>query len=261
MIGRLFSAFGGAKPPVLPAIAAESLSECGLVRPANEDHFHVSSATRVYCVADGMGGGAEGAKASEIVCRELRMMMNVVDGDFASRVRAAQRSLVDANAAIHDYARQRGFEQMGSTAAILIFDPADGTHAAVIHVGDSRVYRVRGGLATPLTRDHSIGFELSDFAGSQAAAFRSRANPLSHVLTRAIGVLPTVTCETKEIDVRPGDRFVLCSDGVHDVVTDARLAVFVGGGTLATAKQRLRDEVLAKGAPDNFTFILLEVEK
>lgn len=250
--------FGRQKSGNVPSLTATALTDVGMVRANNEDNFHSDSKRGVFCVADGMGGGAEGEKASAIVCREIRMMMNVVEADYATRVNAVRRSLVDANAAIYSYARSKGFREMGSTAVALVFDPADATRAAVLHVGDSRLYRLRGGLATALTRDHSVGFELSDFAGAQAEALRDRSNALSHVLTRAVGVLPTLAVDCAEIDVRPGDRFVLCSDGIHDVITDARLAVFAGVGALDTAKLRLADAVRAKGAPDNFTFILVQ---
>lgn len=250
--------FGRKKTANVPSLTATALSDTGLVRPNNEDNFHVDVSRGVFCVADGMGGGAEGEKASAIVCREIRMMMNVVESDYATRVKAVQRSLVDANAAIHSYAQSKGFREMGSTAAALVFDLADAARATVLHVGDSRVYRLRGGLAVPLTRDHSVGVELSDFAGRQAEALRDRSNRLAHILTRAVGAQPTVEVASCEIEVRPGDRFVLCTDGVHDVITDARLAVFAGGGTLDSAKARLAEAVRAKGAPDNYTFILVQ---
>lgn len=253
--------FGFGKKDRVPALrlSAVSLTDAGLVRPANEDNLLLSRSTCVYCVADGMGGGAEGAKASAIVCRELRMMMTVVEPGYESRVRAARRAIVDANAVIHQYAVDHGLRQMGSTVAALIFDADDGDRATVIHVGDSRVYRIRGGIATALTRDHSVGFELSDFAGAEAAAYRDRSNPLSHILTRAIGVMPDVQSDVREIDVRRGDRYLLCTDGVHDVISDARLAIFAGGGTLESAQARLAAEIRKVGAPDNLTFILIAV--
>lgn len=251
--------FGKRKQFAKPTVKSVSLSACGPNREHNEDCCHASDFQLTYCVADGIGGGCEGEKASQIVCREIRMMMNVVAGDYDARVAAAERSLVDANAVINDYAARRGYRQMGSTAAILVFDPEDVSRAAVIHAGDSRVYRIRGGFATALTRDHSIGFELSDFAGERAEDFRNRDNPLTHVLTRAVGTKPEVEWDRREIDVRTGDRFVLCTDGVHDVISAARLAIFAGGGTLESARTRLAAEIEKAGAPDNYTFVLVDI--
>lgn len=221
-----------------PPLEAVFVSETGLVRRDNQDNALVSVGRGVFCVADGMGGGAEGAKASDVVCRELKMTMHAAGEDFYSRVSAAQNALVDANLEIFSYARERGFDQMGSTAAVLVFDPSDHARAAVIHVGDSRVYRIRGGLAERLTRDHRV--------------------PGSNTLTRAVGGAATVRCDLREVEVRRGDRFVVCSDGVTCVVSDARLAVFASGGTLERAAERLAGEVVKAGAPDNYSFVLVQ---
>lgn len=233
------------------------VSETGLVRKDNQDNVLVSVQHGVFCVADGMGGGAEGAKASATVCHELKLMTHAAGATLAERVYAVRASIVDANAAIYAYAQERGFRQMGSTAVVMVMDPEDASRAAVLHVGDSRLYRIRGGLVSLMTRDHSVGRELSDFAGARAVDFRSRANPLTHVLTRAVGVRPAVKVDEREIDVRDGDRFVLCSDGVHDVVSDARLGVFAAGGTLESAATRLAEEVVRRGAPDNYSFVIV----
>ena len=221
-----------------PSLEAVFVSETGLVRRDNQDNVLVSVGRGVFCVADGMGGGAEGAKASDVVCRELKMTMHVAEEDFYSRVSAAQNALVDANFEIFSYARERGFDQMGSTAAVLVFDPSDHARAAVIHVGDSRVYRIRGGLAERLTRDHRV------LGGN--------------TLTRAVGGAATVRSDLREIEVRRGDRFVICSDGVTCVVNDARLAVFACGGTLERAAERLAAEIVKAGAPDNYSFVLVQ---
>jgi len=229
--------FGNRKKTVPPQLEAVFVSETGLVRPDNQDNVLVSLGRGVFCVADGMGGGAEGAKASDVVCRELKMTLHVAEAEFNARLSAAQNALIDANYEIYSYARERGFGQMGSTAAVIVFDPDDRTRAAVIHVGDSRVYRIRRGLFDRLTRDHRV-------LGGNA-------------LTRAVGGAATVRCDIREIDVCPGDRFVVCSDGVSGVVSDARLAVFASGGTIESAAERLAAEVVKAGAPDNYSFIIV----
>jgi len=220
-----------------PQLEAVFVSERGLVRPDNQDNVLVSIRRGVFCVADGMGGGAEGAKASDVICRELKMTLHVAEAEFGARLSAAQNALVDANYEIYSYALARGLGKMGSTAAVLVFDPQDRTRAAVIHVGDSRVYRIRRGLFERLTRDHRV------LGGN--------------TLTRAIGAMETVRCDIRETDVQPGDRFVVCSDGVSGVVSDARIAVFVSSGSIETAAERLAAEVVKAGAPDNYSFILV----
>ena len=253
--------FGFGRVDKAPASEPEAVfvSETGLVRADNQDSVLVAAARGVFCVADGMGGGAEGAKASATVCHELKLMTTTGGETLEGLADSVRASLVDANAAIYEYAAAKGIGKMGSTAAVLALDPAGRSRAVVVHVGDSRVYRIRGGLVSLLTRDHSVGRELSDFAGAMAGTLRDRSNPLSHVLTRAIGVQPSVRCDVREIDVRPGDRFVLCTDGVHDVVSDARLGVFAAVGNLESAASRIAGEVVRCGAPDNYSFVIVGV--
>ena len=235
-------------------------SETGLVRKDNQDNVFIDSMFNVYCVADGMGGGAEGAKASEIVCDSMRRAVAESGGGFVNRMEAVANSLDEANAKVYTYARERRYRQMGSTAAVLMFDGEESCRAAVCYVGDSRVYRIRRGLAVALTRDHSVGAELGRLAEpSRAEEFSMRSNPLSHILTRAIGTEASVRPDWRKVDVMPGDRFVVCSDGVHDVITDSRLGFLVGYDLLEKAKERLCSEIVKNGAPDNYSFILVEV--
>ena len=129
---------------------------------------------------------------------------------------------------------------MGSTVAILVLDPANPRHAAVCTVGDTRVYRVSKGMPDLLTRDH-------------------RASRGDNTLTRAVGVAETVKTEWLEIESNHGSRFVLCTDGVHDVVPATRLAVFVAAGPLRSAADRLSADIVKHGAPDNYSFVLVSV--
>lgn len=250
--------FGFGRKKTAPRVRAVIESDVGLVRENNEDHILVDDMRFIYGVADGMGGGADGEKASEIVCAEIAMLVRMQPADFAARMEAVCNAVVCSNEAIWDYSKAMGFDQMGTTLSLLIFDPEDSTKAALCHVGDSRVYRFRGGSVSALTRDHSVGAELGRrFAGS---GFASRSNPLAHVLTRAIGTGDTVSPDWRRITVMPGDRFLLCTDGVHDVVSDERLLELVGKGTLEEARRSLAEEVLDSGAPDNFSFVVLDVE-
>ncbi len=223
-----------------PQVNAFTVSEPGLVRSDNQDHVFVDSDRLVYCVADGVGGGAEGARASEIVCRNIKMVLAASPTDFDSRVRAVEQAVADANAAIFTYAREQNYDMMGSTVAVLVLDPANLRHAAVCHVGDSRVYRIRGGMPELLTRDH-------------------RRSAVTNTLTRAVGADESVEPEWSEITSTNHSRFVLCTDGVHDVVSAARLAVFSAAGPLESAAKRLSAEVERRGAPDNYSFVIVEV--
>ena len=240
-------------------VSCQTASERGLVRKDNQDALFVDKAKTVFCVADGMGGGSEGATASRFVCEEVEKAVEGAQG-LAARMEAVEAAVVAANARIRSYAAEKGFKQMGSTVAALLVDPKDGRRAAICHVGDSRIYRVRRGSAELLTHDHTIGGQLSAFAtGEQAAGLRSRSNPLAHVLTRAIGVEVNVAGEWRKIDVAEGDRYLVCSDGVHDVIADSLIGeILTMERDLGAASKRLDDEIVRNGAPDNYTFAMVE---
>ena len=223
-----------------PRVRSFAVSEPGLVRQDNQDHVCVDEGRLVYCVADGVGGAKEGARASEIVCRNVKMMLAAAPPDFAARVEAVGQAVADANSAIFAHAREHGYDAMGSTVAVLVLDPDNARHAAICHVGDSRVYRIRGGMPQLLTRDH-------------------RREAGANTLTRAVGAAETVVADWFEITSTNPSRFIICTDGVHDVEPETRLAVFVAAGPIESAAQRLAADIMRRGAPDNYSFVIVEV--
>ena len=239
-------------------VSCLSASERGLVRKDNQDSLFVDGAKTVFCVADGMGGGSEGATASRFVCEEIGK--TVTAKTLAERMEAVEAAVAAANDRIRAYAKERDFKQMGSTAAVLLLDSSDSCRAAICHVGDSRIYRIRRRKAELLTHDHTIGGQLGDLTkGVLSAGFKSRTNPLAHVLTRAIGSADKVEGEWRKIDIDSGDRFLICSDGVHDVVSDERIgSILPGSDDLAVASRHLTDEIVRGGAPDNFSYVMIE---
>ena len=250
--------FGFGKKKKLKAVCVTA-SETGLVRKDNQDLPFVDKAKTVFCVADGMGGGSEGATASRFVCEEIGKA--VAAKTLAARMEAVEAAVVAANDRIRAYAKERDFKQMGSTVAVLLLDPSDSRRAAICHVGDSRIYRIRRQTAELLTHDHTIGGQLGDLTkGVLSAGFRSRTNPLAHVLTRAIGGADKVEGDWKKVDVADGDRFLICSDGVHDVVSDERIGTLLSRRyDIGTAATRLKDAVIGNGAPDNYTYVIAEM--
>jgi len=239
-------------------VCAVSKSERGLVRKDNQDHVLCLKKQAVFVVADGMGGGAEGERASRIVCETLERGLSAAA--YLPRLDEIGRAIDGANARIVAYAKEKGYRQMGSTIALLAFDTETFARAAVGYIGDSRVYRLRAGAAELLTRDHSVGAELEAKVGSAAGhKFALRSNPLAHVLTRVIGTEKKVSLEWRKIDVRPGDRFVICSDGVHDVVGSESLGRLVSACSLERAASSLDAEVVRCGAPDNYSYVIVDV--
>ena len=240
-------------------VASLAVSETGAVRKDNQDAFFVDAAKTLFCVADGMGGGSEGATASRFVCEEIAKVAEIPD--FAARMKAVDSAIGAANARIRAYSQEKGFKQMGTTVAVLLVNPADARKGVICHVGDSRIYRVRGGAAELLTKDHTIGGQLSEFAtGDAAAGLRNRRNPLAHVLTRAIGVEEKVAGDWRKLDIEKNDRYLVCSDGVHDVIADSQIGdILTVSQDIEEASKRLSDEIVRNGAPDNYTYVMIKI--
>ncbi|MGN0853908.1 MAG: PP2C family protein-serine/threonine phosphatase [Kiritimatiellia bacterium] len=246
----------------LPQLDVASLSERGFVRPDNQDHVLVCRAHFTYGVADGMGGGDGGAKASEIVCTSVA---NALDArlEFPERVRRIHEALRTANAEIRAFAEKAGFTRpMASTAAVLTIDRDRGDQAAAVYIGDSRIYRFRAGVLRQISRDHTVVRELHERAAGRAVAagLVRRHLAISHMLTRAVGILPDVAPEWRKIDIHTGDAFLICSDGVQDMVTDEEIrAIFARGGKARDMVARLAEKIVSGGAVDNYSMVVVRV--
>jgi len=238
-----------------------SFSECGPVRPENQDHILVNRRGLVFCVADGMGGGEGGAIASDIVCRGICAAAKRRT-DFPERVRRVDEALRDADSEVRAYAAKAGFRHMGCTATILVVDAEEGRSAAVGNIGDSRVYRFRAGDLRQLTEDHTVAREMLRRNVSRSLQYfpSPRTAMLSHVLTRAVGVGEESKLDWRNVDTLEGDVFLLCSDGVHGAIEPADLKdAFTKGGGAGEIAERIRLRVLASGARDNLSAIVVKI--
>lgn len=234
-----------------------ALSEAGLVRDHNEDAWLALPLCGVFAVADGMGGGAAGEVASAIVVESLRTACNKVAADSpGERKYTVQQALHKANAEVLRYLREHGFSSMGSTVVALILDSWRPGNAYLCHVGDSRLYCLRGGELFCLTVDHSMGEEIRKLHPERLSEISEK---LARVLTRVVGSDGLLVPEWQEVAVCPGDVFLLCSDGVYGEMSEAELAAALGGASLAAALESIRAKVLEHGAGDNFTALCLKV--
>ena len=260
MLGILGDVFGGHAAKGL-RIESAVCSERGLVRPDNQDSFFKSDEQMVYCVADGMGGGEGGAKASSIVAECVRKAVESHKGDYGERVKSVADAIREANAEIRAYAQKMNYRQMATTATVLMSDPDDATEAVIGYVGDSRVYRFRDGHLAQVTRDHTLAEELKRMARLNIPiGVDGRASRLSHVLTRAVGIEDEVTLDWRRIDLREGDTVIISSDGLYDVLPDDEIRRLLSeGGTPEAVVRRLSDSIVQGGAIDNYTIILLKV--
>jgi len=226
------------------------LTHPGLVRRRNEDVLLMREADGLWLIADGMGGLDEGAWAAGMVAARLA---GVPTGQGAAADAAAVgAALQGANGEVHMAARRSGVS-IGTTAVCLLLQ--DGAYACV-WAGDSRAYRLRGERLQQLTRDHSHVQELVD--QGRLAPEDARRHPARNVVTRAVGIDPILSCETVVGNARGGDRFLLCSDGLTEVVEDPEIALALDAEPQA-ACERLLALALERGAPDNVTLAVVAV--
>lgn len=235
-----------------------SLSDVGRVRSVNEDScesFIRSDGTRLLVVADGMGGHRGGAVASrEAVAAIASTFTENPTLDPASLlVRAIER----ANGQVFSLARHDPeLAGMGTTVVAFLLDASG--HGVVAHVGDSRAYRLRGGRLEALTRDHSVVAEMLQrgVLTAEEAAFHPRRNEI----LRSVGVLPDVDVELAAVEVAPDDWFLLCSDGLCGIVSDAEIEeVLVDTRSPEAAVAALVALANDCGGPDNITVQILAI--
>ncbi len=241
------------------AIAA-GLTDVGVERNHNEDRFVILPEHSVFVVADGMGGHQSGEVASRLATSTISGYFRRGDGVGevgSARLRAA---LGEANAKIH--ARSgggaRGHRGMGTTAVAMSYAPAE-RKVAVAHAGDSRCYRVRGGVLEQMTRDHSLYAEA--LAERPDLSEADLAYLPKNVITRALGITPNVEIDVRSEDARVGDVFLLCSDGLHGLVPDEEIiAVLREEGVLTEACARLVKRANEAGGKDNITVVIVRIE-
>jgi PPM family protein phosphatase len=238
-------------------------SDRGRVRPRNEDTFHLEADTGLAVVADGMGGHPAGAEASRLAVRTFLTLvaesanMLTSSGAWGERmveaVEEAHRCLLDEGD--RDPARAG----MGTTLTALHVDPATG-RGELVHIGDSRAYRMRDGQLTRLSRDHTWVQEQVE-AGVLDASL-ARVHPMAHVLTRVLGgVRAAPAPQLRTLDGRGGDLYLLCTDGLTAHLSDEDLGEILSAAPdPAAAAGALVDAANERGGSDNITVALVGVE-
>jgi serine/threonine protein phosphatase Stp1 len=220
----------------------------GLVRSSNQDNYCCNSAAGVWVVADGMGGHYGGERASAAIVKRINDLG--VSGGFGDHLAAARRAIAEANRDVFEQARVEG-RQMGSTVVALVV--GEGRYA-ILWAGDSRAYLKRGDTFVRLTRDHSQAEELVDAGLLDKDAVAG--HPSSHILVRAIGVLSNVEIEEVAGESMENDIFLLCSDGLHNLVSEAEMAKMIDSEAFTRVSEQLVELGLERGAPDNITVCL-----
>lgn len=225
----------------------------GKVRTCNEDAFIERGAVGLWAVSDGMGGLRSGDVASGLIVDALQTVQP------ANGTALSHGKIRETIGRVNEELLRRGAEKtgrgtMGATVTVLL---VEGNKFVCLWAGDSRLYRLRNGELKQLTRDHRYIQELLD-AGA-ITELEARQHPKRHVITRAIGVEPTVKLDASEGTIEPGDLYMLSTDGVTAVCDDEDLTQML---TSATSLDDACDEIvsvcLEGGAPDNLTLVLVE---
>lgn len=240
-------------------------TECGPVRSHNEDHFVANDELGLYAVADGMGGHNAGEVASRLAIDAVLgfVQRSHDDEDFSwpweydpglsfggNRLQTAIRL---ANQRVHQVAASNdGYAGMGTTVVSAIVSP----HRAVVaHVGDSRLYLLNDGHLSLLTRDDTLVAALEGEGHDDSVP---GSHPMRNVLTRVLGAADDVDVHVQQVPLAGGETLLLCSDGLHGVLSLADLeSVLSGPGEPADLVTRLVEAAIAGGSRDNVTAVVV----
>ncbi|MBW2272338.1 MAG: Stp1/IreP family PP2C-type Ser/Thr phosphatase [Deltaproteobacteria bacterium] len=231
-------------------VVTASLTDVGRVRAGNEDHcgeFRHGAGHRLLVVADGMGGHRGGATASRLAVETIGEAFESSTGEFPAGL---EQALLTANQRVFETAREdpelRG---MGTTVVCLLLAP-DGS-GWVAHIGDSRAYRLHEGRIAPLTADHSVVGAM--VRQGLISAEEAEVHPRRNEILRSVGIEAVVQPEIRAVDLAGGDQYLLCSDGLTGMVTDAEIELILHRELPESAARSLVDNANERGGTDNIT--------
>ena len=247
---------------------AAGLSDVGLQREHNEDSFVILAEHRLFVVADGMGGHRAGDVASKMATHAIASFfqatasedatwpfsfdphLSIDENRLVTGIKLANRKIFEASV------KHREVHGMGTTVVACLFSKEKGK-VYVAHVGDSRAYRIRGGEITQLTRDHSL---VNDYLLVMPDMTDEQRDELpKNVITRALGMQDSVAVDMVPDEPKPGDVYVLCSDGLSGMITDPQIAKIVAdaGDDVEKAARELIQSANQNGGDDNITVAVI----
>lgn len=231
----------------MAVIQYDAKTHPGRVRDCNEDNIFASAEPGLWIVADGMGGHACGEVASEIVVERLLASFEAGES-LTSSIELAHQA-VTAHAELNTQAKGMG-------ATVVVMTTAD-NHYTIAWVGDSRAYRLRGNQLQLLTRDHSYLEWLKD---NGITVEEARKHPKRNVITQSIGIGEPCP-DTVTGDYQPGDRYLLCSDGLNDELTDEEICSILRSSDDSEAiTEQMINAALDKGGRDNISVIVVDID-
>lgn len=243
---------GGMKPQ---QFRIHSRTDVGKRRKRNEDSLGVIARHGIFVVADGMGGVDGGDYSSRKVVEMISGMFEQIEPEnlaFSDKLNLLEKTINEASAHIKKEAESRGICGMGTTVVALCFNLQDMREACVLHVGDSRAYRYRHHDLQAMTIDHSMAAESGLSDSALVPVF------MAGVITRAVGVREDVLIDRTPVDVRKGDLFILCSDGLYNMVRRPQFCAILQHKPLDPAAELVM-AANDSGGFDNITVILVEV--
>lgn len=241
-----------------------ALTDPGRTRDNNEDSVAFDEQALVAVLADGMGGYNAGEIASGMATAFIKSELSrwlIEAGELAQpkEIRRAMEICVDnANLAIYNSANANAaYAGMGTTLVVCVFKEG---RLLVGHIGDSRCYRVRAHRLEQITKDHSLLQEQID--AGLITLEQAAVSPIKNLVTRALGVELAVTLDVNEFSVEPGDMYLMCSDGLTDMVSDEVVARIVHEGSgLTQIAGSLVTEANANGGKDNISVLMIALNE
>ncbi len=243
-------------------------TDVGKRRNGNEDAFQLDDRLGLYVVADGVGGQTSGEVASQEsvdqICgfvRQQSAVLSALREDSTAKRREAVRRLLESAVQSACYLLfgmgQVKPEQRGMATTISALLLAD-DYGVIAQVGDSRIYRMRDKKCSQLTEDHTlVNMKLKQ---GLVTAEEARNMKGKNVITRAVGPRDYVEVDTRELDVAPNDRYILCSDGLHGYLNDSEIESVLAAGSDAEGPRRFVDLANERGGRDNITVALVCVD-
>jgi protein phosphatase len=249
-------------------ITARGISDVGRKREHNEDSLLVDPDLGLYIVADGMGGHQGGGTASRLAVETIRDDLRLAHGRDPgllacdkqmeeSPLRDVLRSAVEkaCRSIFHAAQSDPNLQGMGTTVTALLLG---GDKAFVAHVGDSRCYLVRQGGIFQVSEDHSLVNE--QLKAGAISPEEARTSRFRNIITRSVGFEEQVAVDLLGFELEPGDRLVVCCDGLSNLVDDQEIREIVSSAPLDEAPQRLVDLANDRGGDDNITVVVLHLD-
>ncbi len=233
------------------------LTDPGLLRSVNQDNYYIDPEGRFFVVADGMGGHAGGQEASLIATQRIKEHLEQYWNSEASSHDILEEAILKANEGIlEDQQEHPERGEMGTTAVVVLFR---GEQPLRAHVGDSRLYRIRDGKLDQITEDHTWvarALKMGDIDPEQA-----KTHPGRHVLFQCLGRKDTQKPEIGRLDIEPGDRLLLCSDGLTEEVADPAIKeIFEHSESCDEIAKNLVEAAKDGGGSDNITVVVVVQE-